>query len=175
MVYVITGGPGFGKTSLLNILERRGFLVGSEKAREFINSKNLGTHTATKSGVPPDFEKRIAQERINFLLSVPDGAIAFADRGLPDQIAYSRYKNKTPSEYIEHVVHEYRYAPYVFITPPWKEIYVRDEIRRESYGEACEIHGHIIQAYQKYDYKLIDLPFESPEKRIEFILNFLCI
>ena len=166
MVYVITGGPGFGKTTLLNILEEKGFRVCPEEARSILDGN---------SSFPKDFEQRIASLRISFLQSTLQEDISFADRGLPDQIAYSWYKEKRPSTFIEEAVSSKRYAPLVFITPPWQEIYKQDDIRKENFEEACLIHQHITRAYLKYGYQTIDLPFSSPGMRVEYILNFLSI
>ena len=175
MVYVISGGPGFGKTTLLNILEERGFRVCSEEARTILNPMLIQQDQSAIANIPENFEQRIAGHRLSFLQSTLQEDITFADRGLPDQIAYSWYKEKRPSAFIEEAVSSNRYAPFVFITPPWQEIYKQDEIRKENFEEACLIHYHIIKAYLKYGYQTVDLPFSSPEGRVEYILNFLGI
>lgn len=166
MVYVITGGPGFGKTSIINELDRKGFRICPEEARVLLE----GT-----TAFPKDFERKIAEVRLNFLLSADPEEIAFSDRGLPDQIAYSWYKSKQPSPFIEEIVTLNRYAPIVFLTPPWKNIYSKDQIRKENFEEACVIHDYILQAYLKFGYQPVDLPFTSAENRVAFILNFLGI
>lgn len=174
MVYVITGGPGFGKTTIINLLANSGFSVCPESARTLL-SGNIPGNEANYSTLPPNFEKFIATKRVDFLLSINQDMIAFADRGLPDQIAYSWYKKKVASDFLEGVVATNRYAPFVFVTPPWREIYTKDEIRREDFGEASEIHLQIVKAYLKYGYKIINLPLAIPEVRVRFILNFLGI
>jgi predicted ATPase len=175
MVYVITGGPGFGKTTVINLLKEKGLPVCEEGARDLISpTANLDQNNGNLR-IPLDFEKKIAFRRIEFLESIEYNAIAFSDRGLPDQIAYSWYKNKIPSQFIEEAVRINRYAPVVFVTPLWETVFKGDDIRKESFTDASEIHGYILSAYQKYGYEMIDLPFVSPELRVEFILNFLGI
>jgi predicted ATPase len=173
MVYVITGGPGFGKTTVVNLLAEKGFTVCPETARDLLISNKDSTNDILK--FPVDFERKVAMERMNFLLSVDQNVVAFADRGLPDQIAYSYFKKKSPSAFIEEVVLNNRYAPYIFVAPPWKEIFIQDEIRKENFEEASEIHRQIINTYLKYNYKIIDLPFVNPDLRVKFILDFLDI
>ena len=175
MVFVITGGPGFGKTTVLNLLAEKGFPAGTEEARELLNKNLTELPTTERRSFPSDFERKVANERINFLQSIKKDAIAFADRGLPDQIAYSWYKRKEPSSFIEQAASMHHYAPFVFVTPPWQEIFVRDEIRKESFVEATEIHGLILKSYLKFGYKLIDLPLVNPELRVKFIREFLGI
>lgn len=173
MVYVITGGPGFGKTTVVNLLAEKGFTVCHEMARDLLISNKDNENNILK--FPIDFESSVATARMNFLRSVDQNAIAFSDRGLPDQIAYSWFKKKNASAFIEKAVLINRYAPYVFVAPPWKKNFIQDEIRKESFEEASEIHRLILTAYQKYNYKIIDLPLVSPELRVKFILDFIDI
>ena len=175
MVYVITGGPGFGKTTVLNLLAKRNFQVCEEGARGLLQThREINVQTGAEN-IPLDFEKRVAFERLRFLNEIGINSVAFSDRGLPDQIAYSWFRKKQPSSFIEEIVLANRYAPHVFVTPPWEEIYTQDGIRRESFEEAQLIHEQILKAYLKYRYKLVNLPKTNPEMRVRFILNFLGI
>lgn len=173
MVYVITGGPGFGKTTVLNLLGELGFPVCPESAREILSTITMEPGFDGRFVIPANFEEIIAWKRIDFLHSTAAGTLAFSDRGLPDQVAYSRYKKKEPSGFIDEKALNERYAPFVFVTPPWKEIYAGDEVRRESFEEASLLHGYILSSYRKYGYETIDLPLESPGRRVRFILDFL--
>ncbi len=174
MVYVISGGPGFGKTTIINLLAGKGFTVCSETARELLSS-NQNQESSDTIKLPIDFERKVALERMSFLQSVSQDIMAFSDRGIPDQIAYSWVKGKEPSPFIEEIACTNRYASFVFVTPPWKEIFIQDEIRKENFDEAVKIHWQIVKAYLKYDYKIIELPLVNPEMRVKFILNFLDI
>ena len=59
----------------------------------------------------------------------------------------------------------------VFILPPWKEIYVSDEARYENYEQSVLIHNHLVETYTKYGYQLIEVPKDSLDNRILFILD----
>lgn len=172
MVYAISGGPGFGKTTVANLLMQKGLAVCDECARKWMDS-NPGISVFSDIRFPLNFETEMANLRIAFLNSVPHDVIAFSDRGLPDQIGYSWYKNKTPSSFIEEQVLRYRYARVVFIAPPWKQIYTTDHVRKESFCQAMEIHDHIVKAYLKYGYETVNLPLLSPDQRVDFILNYI--
>ena len=43
--YVITGGPGSGKTTTINLLYKRGYNVTIEHARHYIDTQNIGGRT----------------------------------------------------------------------------------------------------------------------------------
>jgi len=173
MVYVITGGPGFGKSVIIEKLHELGYQVGGEIARQIIEQQIAegGTILPWKDVI--EFEKRVIKERIEFLNSINTHSIAFSDRGLPDQLAFSWYKGKAISHQLSLALEENRYAKKVFLTPPWRQIYRNDLIRTETYEEAERIHQFIVDAYLKNGYELIELPFVSTDHRIEFILKSL--
>ena len=165
MVYVITGGPGFGKSILVEKLHKLGYPVCGELARQIIEQQIAegGVLLPWKDVIA--FEKRITKERIEFLNSIDMQSIPFSDRGLPDQAAFSWYKGKVISLRLSLALKENRYAKKVFLTPPWRQIYRNDQIRTESFAEAERIHQFIVEAYLKNEYELIELPFVSPVDR----------
>ena len=174
MVYIITGGPGSGKTTLCDLLAFKGYPVGQEAARGLLSNlpaQNVGN----AAQFPSCFESLIASTRLAFLESIDPHVVAFSDRGLPDQVAYSLYKRKTPSSYILELVQKNRYETTVFVTPPWEKIFEKDDVRNESFEESCEIHDYILKAYITHGYNLVNLPFVEAKERVKFILNFLCI
>jgi predicted ATPase len=50
----------------------------------------------------------------------------FSDRGIPDTLCYARLTGLRETSLIESACVHYRYAPTVFLAPPWKEIYQTD-------------------------------------------------
>ena len=173
MVYVITGGPGFGKTVLIEKLQQMGYQTGAETARQIIMQQiaSGGEILPWKNKVK--FEIQVMEERISFLNSIAIEDIAFSDRGLPDQSGFSMYKNNGISKQLASALMLNHYAKKVFLTPPWFQIYKNDPIRTETFEEAERIHYYIVQAYLENGYDLVDLPLTTPEKRIEFILKSL--
>jgi predicted ATPase len=171
---VITGGPGTGKTSIINELINREFTCLEEISRQV-------TLEARKQGIDQLFltqpllfselllKGRKAQfEKANTL----ESPVVFLDRGIPDVLAYMDFIGDKYPESFENICKENRYDQ-VFILAPWQDIYVSDSERYESFDQAVEIHEHLIRTYTKFGYELIDVPFESVRKRTDFILNSL--
>lgn len=170
-IYIITGGPGFGKTELINELRRSGYLCSGEFARELIEHQQKigGDLLPWKS--PKLFQEEILRLRKYFYDSVPDKTTAFADRGIPDQLAFAKYKGFGTPEILKESAEKYRYALQVFVTPPWHEIFVNDSTRSESYDEAIRIHQSILETYSGLNYQIIELPLIPVNERINYILQ----
>ena len=170
-IYVITGGPGFGKTALIDELRKSGYNCSGEFARNIIE-----TQLAINGDVLPWkntklFQHEVLQQRISFYESVPDKAIAFADRGIPDQLAFAQYKGfQTPAILTESAA-SYRYALQVFVTPPWLEIFENDAIRIETFEEALLIHNSILKTYADLKYQIIELPLLPVKQRIDYLFQ----
>ncbi|HZL10987.1 MAG TPA: AAA family ATPase [Prolixibacteraceae bacterium] len=170
-IYIITGGPGFGKTELIEELRKSGYLCSGEFARDLIETQLTNGGDVLPWKNPKLFQLEVLKQRIAFFESVPDRTIAFADRGIPDQLAFARYKGFVTPEILAGSASEYRYATHVFVTPPWPEIFVNDAIRSETYEEAVRIHQAVLETYSGLNYQIIELPLISVRKRIEYLLQ----
>lgn len=172
-IYIITGGPGFGKTELINELRQSGYLCSGEFARELIDRQQKIGGDLLPWKNPKLFQEEILRLRKDFYDSVPDKTIAFADRGIPDQLAFARYKGFGTPEILKESAEKYRYAPQVFVTPPWPGIFVNDSIRSESYDEAVRIHQSVLETYLGLNYQIIELPLIPVNERLTFILQII--
>lgn len=172
-IYVITGGPGFGKTQLIEELKQLGYVCSGEFARDLILFQQESGGDILPWKNPQLFQQEILQKRIAFFNSVPDNSVAFADRGIPDQLAFARYRGFGTPEILSECAQKYRYARQVFVTPPWPEIFVNDVIRTESFEEALRIHESVVETYINLNYQIIDLPLLPVKQRINYLLQNL--
>jgi predicted ATPase len=172
-IYIITGGPGFGKTELINELRQSEFRCSDEFARKIIEENIISGGEILPWKNTGLFQLEVLKQRIEFFESVPENTIAFADRGIVDQLAFARHKGFGSPKNLMQNASKYRYAEVVFVTPPWKEIFINDMIRTESFDEAVKIHRQIIETYQDLNYTIIELPLVPIKMRVEFILLIL--
>ncbi|MEO0058850.1 MAG: hypothetical protein RLZZ312_497 [Bacteroidota bacterium] len=173
-IIAIIGGPGTGKSTLIEELKSRGFCCYPEISRQV-------TIEAQKNGVdqlfltdPLLFSKMLIDGRIkqheDALLEPYD--VVFVDRGIPDVVAYMDYiGDEYPDDFVQICNHK-KYSQ-AFILPPWRDIYVSDNERYESFEEAVVIQKHLIDTYQKYGYDLIEVPLDTVQKRVDFVLENL--
>lgn len=171
---VITGGPGTGKSTLINELKKRGYTCLEEISRQVtLNAKKDGIDQLFLTN-PLLFSELLLKGRHQQYQEADklNADITFFDRGVPDVLAYMDFIGDTyPPSFInacENAVYDT-----VFILKPWEDIYISDNERYENFEQALEIHDCLLNTYQKYDYNLIDVPFGSIKNRTDFILKAL--
>ena len=167
---VLTGGPGSGKTSVIESLEKLGYNIRPEPARLLIeeykqNSPHLLPSVSKENRVL--FAKTIEDLSIK---NFNDNISGFFDRSILDEIGYRLRYNINISNELELAAKDLRYKT-VFIFPFWQEIFKTDDIRHETADEAKILFEFLYKAYTKYGYSPIIVPKMSVEERVKFILN----
>lgn len=178
---VITGGPSTGKTSLINELEKKGYNCFHEvirlmtlEAKEEGNLSSLNTNPIATVSNPMAFNQKIIAARLEQYKEAKaiDAELVFFDRGIPDVLAYMNYFEQAYGDHFRNIAKIHTYDS-IFLLPIWKEIYTVDEERFESFEEALQIHEHLKQSYTQLGYAVIEVPKDTIENRIQFILNQL--
>lgn len=169
---VITGGPGTGKSSIINRLESKGEKCLHEISRQV-------TLEAQKEGIsqlfltnPLLFSEKLLEGRLNQILEANNYKKdhVFIDRGLPDVVAYLDYFNTAYPPVFDETCKNNRYD-HIFILPPWEEIYASDNERYETYEQALKISSYLYSTYRRYGYNPIEVPKLTVEERATFILD----
>ena len=173
---ILTGGPGTGKSALINELIKRGYTCFKEISRQI-------TLDAKKEGIdqlflthPLLFSERLLKGRQKQFMDadVYGNKIVFFDRGIPDVLAYMNFIGNSYPQYFINICNRTVYNA-VFVLKPWKAIYTIDNERYESFEQALKIHDNLVNTYKNYNYTLIDVPFNTVENRTNFILKVLGI
>ncbi|WP_025739499.1 AAA family ATPase [Aquimarina pacifica] len=176
---VITGAPGTGKTSIINELEKTHFFCFHEvirtmtqEAKKKEGSKTMISNPIVSVSDPYLFNKQILTERTKQFVTAQEieKDILFYDRGIPDVLAYMNYFGQEYEKGFIEVCQNHVYD-YVFLLPPWEQIYVSDEERFESFEQAQEIHLSLKKIYTDLGYKCIEVPFGTVRERSDFILQ----
>lgn len=172
---VISGGPGSGKTTLINLLIKRGFHCFDEISRSFIEEgKKQGIHNVFKS-TPLDFSRFLwegrkadymAANQIEF--GSNDLPWVFYDRGLPDVTAYLNQQGVKTKEW-GNELKQHKYD-LVFLIAPEESIYTTDGERMENFEQAKALHQSLKKTYLGLG-KIIEVPFLTPNQRLNFILT----
>lgn len=171
---VITGGPGTGKSSIIEELKQRGHICFEEISRQV-------TLEARKNGIeqlfltqPLLFSQLLLEGRSKQFIEADkhDNTTVFMDRGIPDVLAYMDFFG---SEYPDNFINVCQNNTYdvVFILSPWQEIFQCDSVRYETFEQSELIHERLLKTYEQFNYHLIDIPFDTVEKRVDFIIDSL--
>ena len=103
--------------------------------------------------------------------STPASGPSFADRGIPDTLAYARLIGLPDTTAIELACRRYRYASLVFLMPPWAEIY-RIDAERRAVREGERTYDGLARVYEECGYRIVEVPKAPPRDRAEFIREF---
>ncbi|RDY61786.1 AAA family ATPase [Flagellimonas nanhaiensis] len=178
---VITGAPGTGKTSIVNGLESKGFHCFHEiirdmtfKARMEEGDKEHISNPLVFVDDAMQFNKDLLHGRAQHHRQSKDidAPLCFFDRGVPDVLAYMDFFDQTYGKEFVEACENHRYDA-VFIVPPWKEIYVSDNERLETFNEAEKIHDALMNTYTQFGYNPIIVPKDVVPERVAFILETL--
>ncbi|MEY8848760.1 AAA family ATPase [Psychroserpens sp. XS_ASV72] len=169
---VITGGPGTGKSSIINELVKRNYNCFEEISRQVTleaRQKGIEQLFLTEPLLFSELLLKARTQQYHDAMS-SESDIVFLDRGLPDVVAYMDYANNTYPDHFNQVCEDHKYDQ-VFVLAPWQEIYTSDSERYENFDQAVQIHDALLDTYARFGYQLTDVPFTSIENRTDFILD----
>ena len=171
-IIVIIGGPGTGKSTIIDGLVAKGFCCYPEISRQVtLEAKQQGIEQLFLEN-PLLFSELLLEGRKKQFKSALEEThkVVFIDRGIPDVLAYMHYIGDSYPTHFDLACRENLYTK-IFILPPWEEIYVSDEARYENFEQAELIHEHLTETYQNYGYELVEVPKDTLDNRILFILD----
>jgi predicted ATPase len=168
--FVITGGPGAGKTTILKALAARGFQCVPDTARVIIKQRKeagLSPRPAPAQFGMDMLQADIAQYQGAAVHTDP----VFFDRGVCDAVSFLYFHDLLSMAEVATYIKEYPYNEVVFLLPPWPEIYRQDTERDQSFAEAIAVYEILQRWYTQWHYQLVEVPRGSVEDRAAFILQ----
>lgn len=169
--YIITGGPGVGKTTLLHELGQNGLQCVPEVARRIIQEQ-MAQHGDALPWKNRELYKTLMLEASSDVYRQADPVIiTFFDRGIPDVLAYAKLAGLTITDTLLSATALFRYNPIVFILPPWKAIYTTDTERKQTWEEALTTFDVMKETYSTCGYTLVEVPKLPVAERARFVLE----
>lgn len=171
-LFVITGGPGSGKSSVIGALAAQGVATMPEAGRAIIRAQVA----AGGEALPWADRAAFAEQMLGWDLRSHREATGSAgpvilDRGIPDVMGYLRLSGLPVPAHVEHASAAFRYNRAVFIAPHWPAIYAQDAERKQDEGEAAATHDMMARVYIELGYNLVPLPLDSVAERVRFVLE----
>jgi predicted ATPase len=170
--FVITGGPGAGKSVLVEALSNAGYARSIEAGRGVIQDQvTIGGAALPWSDRILFAELMLSWDMRSYHLAQQAEGIVFFDRGVPDVAGYLRLQGMPVPAHMRKATEIFRYNRKVFIAPPWREIFIQDRERKQDFDEATRTYEVLSATYAAHDYELIELPCVSVEERVRFVLS----
>ena len=169
--YVITGGPGSGKTTTINLISGLGYKTTIEHARHYIDTQMVKGRTVEeirKNQI--EFQMRVLDMQIEQEAALSPDEIVFLDRAIPDALAYHKFLELPMNEKLMKAVSSVSYRK-VFILELLP--LVNDYARREDHEQQKKIHDVIIQVYTSLNFPVIRVPPLPATERVKFMLERL--
>jgi predicted ATPase len=170
--FVLTGGPGSGKTTLAEALHGAGHACSVEAGRAIIRDQITIGGPGLPWLDPAAFaELMLSWEMRSHAIARCQPGIVFFDRGVPDIAGFLRLSGLPVPPHVHGAARTFRYNKMAFIAPPWRDIFREDQERKQSFDEAVRTHGAMVEAYREYGYDLVEIPRASVQARTTFILE----
>ncbi len=183
--YVLTGGPGSGKSSILVALELKGHQVIREAAEDYIKYQQaLGVK---EPWLEEDFQEKIFwlqrnRETISLLKDNPYQPV-FIDRGLYDNYAYEPEDTKFYKELETFLLGKGRKTSILRELGTTNTLYTKvfliehpgsiesNEVRRENVDQALFLEKKLEEIYKTCRYEVVRIPFLPLEDRVKEIIK----
>ncbi|WP_343614882.1 AAA family ATPase [Novosphingobium sp.] len=172
--HIITGGPGSGKSTLIEALAARGIPHRPEAGRAIIRDQvSLGGTALPWADREAFAGLMLASDMRSWreAAAIP-GPVLF-DRGIPDVVGYLRLCGLPVPSAAMRAAESLRYARQVFLAPHCPAIFQQDAERKQSPEEAEATCRAMTEVYAELGYELIRLPLASVAERVDFVLSHI--
>lgn len=170
---VISGCSGGGKSTLLTELKQRGHAVIEEPGRRIVQQEKLIGGAALPWIDETAFLRRALAMALDDHARAPRDSRqwVFFDRGIID--AAAALEAITGEPVLAAIGRRHRYHHYVFMAPPWPEIYAQDVDRLHDMKAAQIEFERLQNAYPAVGYEVALLPKTNVAERADYVLQFL--
>lgn len=172
--FVVTGGPGAGKSTLIEALAAEGLRIMPEAGRAVIRDQvAIGGDALPWRDRRAFAEQMLGWDMRSWREAAEGAGATLFDRGIPDILGYLALCGIAVPAHFARAAETFRYNPLVFIAPPWRQIYARDAERKQSWAEAEATCEAMAQTYSGLSYQLVRLPLAPVGERVRFVIDRL--
>lgn len=157
--FVLTGGPGAGKTSLITELARRGFHTIPESGRAIIREELASGGDALPWADRMAYAERMLERDLRAYRAALalSGPVIF-DRGIPDVLGYLTLCGLPIPAEVAEAAKAMPYNRRVFLAPFWEAIFEQDAERMQTPEDAEATCSVMRETYVALGYEIVELP-----------------
>ena len=171
---VVTGGPGSGKSSLIDAMAQRGFRTMPEAGRAIIRDQiRIGGKALPWADRAVFAELMLGWELRSYQEALASDALVLMDRGMPDVVGYLTLCGLPVPAHFETAAKTYPYNKRVFLAPYWDAIFTQDTERKQDRQEAEATGMVMAETYGRLGYQIVELPLVGIEQRADFVAENL--
>ena len=171
---VVTGGPGSGKSSLIDAMAQRGFRTMPEAGRAIIRDQiKIGGKALPWADRALFAELMLGWELRSYQEALASDALVLMDRGMPDVVGYLTLCGLPVPAHFETAAKTYPYNKRVFLAPYWDAIFTQDTERKQDRQEAEATGMVMAETYGRLGYQIVELPLVGIEQRADFVAENL--
>lgn len=168
--FVVTGGPGAGKTSPITELARRDFHTIPESGRAIIREEVDSGGDALPWADRMAYAERMLERDLRAYEDAQSlsGPVIF-DRGTPDILGYLTLCGLPVPPHVAAAAQAARYNVRVLLAPYWNAIFTQDTERTQTRTEAEATCAVMRETYTALGNEIIELPRADIVTRADFV------
>ena len=169
-LFVLSGCSSSGKSTLLEALAKHGEAVSVEPGRLIVKQQLR----LSGDGLPWLNRQRFidlcaAHAIREFDRHVSQPGRVFFDRGFVDVASAAELTGMVEPDSLRQALQSRRYAPRVFMSPPWEALFLQDDQRRHTFRDAVAEYDMLVPTYRRHGYEIVFLPQVSVPERVSFV------
>lgn len=168
--FVLTGGPGVGKTTVINALKEAGYQTVPESYTALWN-QTQPHHLETYFGGLVAFREKLMDYQVALEDAIDPSQPAFLDRSTVEIVAFGELYNIEMAQRILDIPYNDRYDLIFFLDPLPEELYDKPEELACTRAQSLAIHEYLQKAYTDRGFPIVEVPFDTSVKRMAFILE----
>ena len=170
---VVTGGPGAGKTTLLLALQARGYTIVADSPRSIIQDRRR-RGLSPRPNASEFAHETLRMDIENYVHHAATPGHVFFERSILDALCgLDRVAPLSESE-LSMWLSNYQYCSKVFVLPPWRAIYRKDDERDHTFEHAKSVYAIVKEWYRRLDrYQIVEVPKVSVAERCTYVLREL--
>jgi len=166
---VLTGGPGVGKTALLDLLTEKGFQTLPDAARMLIEREQEKHSDCLPWKNNQRFLEEVTKLQLELEETSTQGTV-FQDCSIIEGYAYAKTQGLyVPKRILEQGRNRYHKVLFLERLP----FYSKNSSRREDIDTAQRISEALRKAYSEFGYNTISIPVLPVERRFEYVTNIM--
>lgn len=168
--FVVTGGPGAGKTSLITEFARRGFHTIPESGRAIIREELASGGDALPWADRMAYAERMLERDLRAYRAALalSGPVIF-DRGIPDVLGYLTLCGLPIPAEVAEAAKAMPYNRRVFLAPFWEVIFEQDAERTQTPEDAEATCSVMRETYVVLGYEIVELPRTDVSTRADLV------